>query len=151
MKRSLKAVKTSILLAVILLSNIFLTGYTFSDAAPYLKINCSLGNNIVIYLNASSADNKLYYDETNHLLINMSGSNQYGYIERNGTQFQITFPVYDIPYYRTTNNYDYVYITNVTSIVEKHQVNLYSQYDRQFLLMCGMVTITFLTFLKRGN
>ena len=116
MKVSLKVVKRNIVLITILASNILLTGWTFSDAAPYLKINCSLGNNIVIYLNSSSADNKIYYDETNHLLINMSGSNQYGYIERNGTQFQITFPTYDIPYYRTTNNYDYVYITNVKHI-----------------------------------
>ena len=122
-------------LCICCLSFFIFTGWTFSDNAPYLKINCSLGNNIIIYLNSSSADNKIYYDETNHLLINMSGSNQYGYLERNNTQFQVTFPTYDIPYYRTTNNYDYVYITNVTAIVDKHAVNLYSQYDQQFLLM----------------
>ena len=149
MKVSLKAVKKSIPLIIATISLFLNTGWIFSDASPYIKINCTLGNNVIIYLNASSADNKLYYDDTNHLLINMSGSSQAGYIERNGIQYQITFPVYDTPYYRTSN-YDYVYITGV-EIVELHKVNLYSQYDTQFLIMCGMLTITFLTFLKRGN
>lgn len=139
-----------VILLIATISVFLLTGWTFSEAAPYIKVNCSLGNNIIIYLNASSAYNKLYYDDTNMLLINMSGSTQYGYFERNGEQFQITFPVYDTPYYRTNNNYTTVYITGVTQIVEKHNVNFYSQYDKTFLLMSAMVVLTFLGFLRRN-
>lgn len=139
-----------IILLLSVISLFLFTGWTFSDAAPYIKINCSLGNDIVIYLNASSADNKIYYDDTNMLLINMSGSTQYGYFERGGEQFQITFPVYDTPYYRTSNNYTTVYITGVTRIVEKHNVEFYSQYDKTFMLMSAMIVIMFLGFLRRN-
>ena len=64
MKVSLKVVKKSIPLVIAAISLFLNTGWIFSDASPYIKINCTLGNNVIIYLNASSADNKLYYDDT---------------------------------------------------------------------------------------
>lgn len=150
-KELLKNVKTSTIKKIIccLAAILLFSGYTFVDESPYLIINCSLGNNIKIYFNTSSADNKLVYDKDQQLLINVTGSSVTGYIERNNEQYSITFPVYDVPYYRTSNNYTYVYITNVTEIVKNHNVRFYKTLNDETLMFSAVAILLFFIFLKR--
>lgn len=132
-----------------ILSAVLFTGYTFVDESPYLIIDCSLGAGTKIYFNTSSADNKLVYDKDQKLLINVTGSSVSGYIERNGEQFNVTFPVYDVPYYRTSNNYTYVYITNVTAIVKNHNVRFYKSLNDETLFAATIGILLFFIFLKQ--
>lgn len=149
MKKWFKVEKKNIILTISVIALIIFSGYTFNDSAPYLVINCSLGNNIKIYFNTSSADNKIIYDSDTHSIINVSGSSVAGYFERNNEQFQITFPVFDTPYYRTTNNYTYVYITNV-EIVKNHNVRFYRYVDDSVVMFGGVAILLFMILLKRG-
>lgn len=141
--------RTTLTIYFVILVSILTSAYTFNDSAPYLIINCSLGNDIKIYFNTSSADNKIIYDEGTSSLTNVSGSQVSGYFERNGEQFQIYFPVFDTPYYRTSNNYTYVYITNVT-IVKNHNVRFYRYIDDSAVMFGACAILLFFIFLKRG-
>lgn len=137
------------IIAVVLVLFMIITGYTFGTNSPYILIDCSLGNNIKIYLTTTSADNRLVYNESEQLILNVSGSTVYGYLERQGEQFQIYFPTYDTPYYRTSNNYTYVYITNVTNI-RKHGVSFYKTFDDSTILFGCVAALLFMILLKRG-
>ena len=140
--------KSTIKFFIAVMAAVIFVGYTFNDSAPYLIINCSLGNNIKIYFNTSSADNKIIYDEGTNSLTNVSGSQVSGYLERNGEQFQVYFPVFDTPYYRTTNNYTYVYITNV-SIVKNHNVRFYRYIDDSSIMFGACAIILPFYYIKR--
>lgn len=137
------------IIAVVLVLFMIITGYTFGTNSPYILIDCSLGNDIKIYLTTTSADNRLIYNESEQLILNVSGSTVYGYLERQGEQFQIYFPTYDTPYYRTSNNYTYVYITNVTNI-RKHGVSFYKTFDDSTILFGCVAALLFMILLKRG-
>lgn len=150
MKELLKVEKkNTIKIIICLIACIIFCGYTFVDESPYLIIDCSLGAGTKIYFNTSSADNKLVYDKDQKLLINVTGSSVSGYIERNGEQFNITFPVYDVPYYRTSNNYQYVYITNVMNIVKNHNVRFYKSLNDETLFAATIGILLFFIFLKQ--
>lgn len=135
--------------AIIIVMFMLITGYTFGTNSPYILIDCSLGNDIKIYLTTTSADNRLVYNEAEKLILNVSGSTVYGYMERNNEQFQIYFPTYDTPYYRTSNNYTYVYITNVTNI-RKHGVSFYKTFDDSTILFGCVAALLFMILLKKG-
>lgn len=137
------------IIAVLLVLFMLITGYTFGTNSPYILIDCSLGNDIKIYLTTTSADNRLVYNESEKLILNVSGSTVYGYLERQGEQFQIYFPTYDTPYYRTSNNYTYVYITNVTNI-RRHGVSFYKTFDDSTILFGCVAALLFMILLKRG-
>lgn len=137
------------IIAVIIVLFMLITGYTFGTNSPYILIDCSLGNDIKIYLTTTSSDNRLVYNESEKLILNVSGSTVYGYMERQGEQYQIYFPTYDTPYYRTSSNYTYVYITNVTNI-RKHGVSFYKTFDDSTILFGCVAALLFMILLKRG-
>lgn len=126
-----------------------LTGYTFTDDAPYLIVDCTLGNNIKIYFNTTSADNRLVYDETQQSLINVSNSSIYGYFNRNNEDLRFTFPTFDTPYYTTGYPSQTVYLTGVT-IVKNHNVKFYKTFDDQTLMFGCVAALLFFIFLKKG-
>lgn len=137
--------KLFLLIATVLLTS----GYTFVNEGPYIDVNCSLGNNIRIYFNTTSADNKIIYDDVAGTLTNVYSSTQTGYMERGGSQYVISFPTYDTPYYRVTNTTQYVYITNV-EVIKNHNVKFYHSLDDSALMFGTVSVLLFFIFLKKG-
>lgn len=137
--------KLFLLIVMVLLTS----GYTFIDQGPYLDINCSLGNNIRIYFNTNTADNKIVYDKVAGTLTNVYNSTQTAYIERGGTQYNVSFPTYDTPYYRVNNSTQYVYITNV-EVIKNHNVKFYRSLDDSTIMFGTVSVLLFFIFLKKG-
>lgn len=137
--------KLFLLIATVLLTS----GYTFIDQGPYLDINCSLGNNIRIYFNTNTADNKIVYDKVAGTLTNVYNATQTAYMERGGTQYNVSFPTYDTPYYRVNNTTQYVYITNV-EVIKNHNVKFYRSFDDSTIMFGTVSVLLFFIFLKKG-
>ena len=104
---------------------IILTGFTWYDTAPSIKCNYNINGthktDVTIYLSLE-AFNKLYYDEANQTIINLSNSTIYGYVPGENN---IRFPTYGNPYQSTSGytNYD------LTQIVVT-EVNNFKFYKR---------------------
>lgn len=131
-------------LSIILLINVFLSGYTFPDNIPYVIVNCNLGSNITIYFPEGSV-NYLKVDETS--IISGSGT-IYGYTDN----YRITFPVFDAPYYRVTGSYTDTNL-NITQVKENHLFD-YSyrsalDHNLNLFIYCGLgVVILCLLFIR---
>lgn len=143
-----------------LISGILLTGFSFTDEAPYLLVNVTFTgstpsgwtNPQKIYF-ASNRQGDLYYDEENHLLINTNSSAIYGYqnclTTAQGGNEQFTFSVYSNGYisHRGTS-YDIARI----DIIENHGVNFYTRFSSDMTTYIGIAILFilfFMLFLRR--
>lgn len=97
-------------LIILLLLFFLLTGYVYPTNAPNIKVNCALGNGIVIYFPEDKIE-ALYVTDTQ--VINKESNTVYGYYGNT----RISFPVFDEPYYN--NSYNTVNLS-ISSVLENN-------------------------------
>lgn len=120
--------------------------------APHVTVNTQVGD-VTIYFN-ESIDNKLIYDKSSSLLINISSSTISGYAEINGTSYTIYFPVYDTPYYRYySSGSSYNYTTVEFEYMDDPEISNFSLYVPQSsnlptYLLVGILGFIFLIFIR---
>lgn len=96
--RKIHSIKSRNLIILIYCCYLLLVGYTYPQNAPNVKVNCALGNNVVIYF---AEDTIEYLEVTDYAIINKRQSQIYGYT---GTDTRIVFPIFDEPYYNSGYN-----------------------------------------------
>lgn len=144
-----------IIAIICLISGILLTGFSFTDEAPYLLCNVTFANGTPsgwsnpqkIYF-ATNRQGDLYYDEENHLLINTSSNVAYGYQNaltgNTGQTESFTFSVYSSGYisHRGTT-----YNISRIDIVANHGVNFYTRFSSDMTTYIGIAILFILFFM----
>lgn len=127
---------------------ILTAGYAFPSDAPYLLVNCSIGNNVKMYLPTNSLK-YFYIDVDNSQIYNTSDSTRYTYT----TDYQIRWQPYSEGTYYYNNNYNQRDI-NITKILEDHRFdNDEINYDYHLNIMLfavagGILLCLFILLLK---
>lgn len=119
-------------------------------------VESSLGE-IEIFFPSNSVQ-FLSLQEDGTTIINVSSGSVYGYFDYRGNGYRITFPTFDIPYYRLEGNYNNIDL-NITRIIETNieflsDENIFIQNDSFYKTIVlfstvGGVIILCLIWLKR--
>lgn len=148
-------VKRKVIAIICLLSGILLTGFSFTDEAPYLLCNVEFvgqapagwTNPQKIYF-PTNRQGDMYYDETQHLLINTNSSSIYGYQDllkgTNGQNEQFTFSVYSNGY---ISHRGISYDINRIDILENHGVKFYTRFSSDMTTYIGIAILFILFFM----
>ena len=151
----LERIKNKKTVAIIcLISGILLTGYTFTDEAPYLLCNVTFQTTPSGWTNPqkiyfpTNRQGDIYYDEEAHLLINTSSSSIFAYQNlltgNNGQGEGFSFQSYQKPYisHRGTT-YD---VTRI-DVLENHGVKFYTRFSSDMTTYIAVAILFILFFL----
>lgn len=119
---------------------ILLSGYTFpQDKAYYIKGNCTLGNDVTIYIPYNS---NYKFEVNGNQIINCSSSSVTGYTELG---YSVTFPTFNTPYYRPNTTQ-----VNVTwSKIDSYRLPDIDSPDSNMgtvIMVCSLVIIAIMLF-----
>lgn len=116
--------KISIYVGIIILSLFMILfgkgvkAYEYPTNSLYFEYTDETMGQVKLYFSPTSIQN-LSYEEGEPYIINIGSSTVYGYFSYEGTDYRLTFPVFDVPYVRldgdSYNQYTYM---NIESIVD---------------------------------
>lgn len=141
LNRTLKKISALSLLVLLFLFN---AGYSFPPDSPYLVVNCSIGNNVKLYMPEDSVKH-FYVDVDNNVIVNTWASSVYAYT----TSYRITFPTYSDPTYVPNGSYGSQTFV-IRQILEDHRFDserVNYDYHQNIMLFAGIGGILLCLFI----
>lgn len=130
-------------LIILFLTFFLLVGYTYPTNAPNIVVNCSLGNNTIIYIPENQIES---LEVTEYAVTNKTSTNVYGYTGNT----RITFPTYDEPYYN--NGYSSINLS-ISRVLENNlfttNTTIKAYRDKYLIALIGGILIWLVFKVKR--